>query len=93
MLNCDEIDEDDDDNNLANRPLTGTQDNDTRNSTGKRCRCGDASVSKRAHGGRAPKEEDWWSQVDKWFLGKRKEWGENMSSPQWKRSAFFFETA
>ena len=92
MLNCDDLDEEEDDDNLADRPLT--QENDTRNSTGKRRRHGDATaskiVSKKAHGGRAPKGEDWWSQVDKWFLEKRKEWGENMSSPHWKRSDFFF---
>ena len=33
MLNCDDLDKDEDDDNLADRPLT--QENDTRNSTGK----------------------------------------------------------
>ena len=37
-------------------------------------------------GGRVPKGQDWWSQVEDFFVEKRRQWGDNLeASADWKR--------
>ena len=36
-------------------------------------------------GGRVPKGQDWWSQVEVFFSEKRTQWGDSFDAPAWKR--------
>ena len=36
--------------------------------------------------GRVPKGQDWWSQIDSFFVEKTKMWGDEMDHPSWKAS-------
>ena len=74
LLSCEEP-EDKDDEDASN--FGG----DDAASLGKRKKL---NTGKKSHGGRVPKGEDWWSQVNKWFQQKRQEWGDLLSSSQWK---------
>lgn len=38
---------------------------------------------RRRRGGRVPKGDDFWSQVEKWFNNHRKRWGDSWSAPGW----------
>ena len=77
VLNHEELEDDDDDDGLNTNTQTGAS---------KHQRNGNAAkITKRGHGGRVAKGQDWWSLVHSWFLSKKAEWGENMSSPLWKR--------
>ncbi|KAI5992359.1 hypothetical protein F5J12DRAFT_786153 [Pisolithus orientalis] len=38
---------------------------------------------KQKHGGRVPRGEDFWLQVEKWFDACRKQWGNSWTTPNW----------
>ena len=94
LLNCEEVD--DEDNVLSH---TADKENNEQSVFGnRRQRRGDTGAksganSRKGHGGRVPKGQDWWSQVEQWFKERRLEWTDNMGSPQWKKFdsyKFFF---
>jgi hypothetical protein len=39
---------------------------------------------KRKRGGRTMRGQDFWSQVEKWFEARQKQWGDSWGTPGWK---------
>jgi len=40
---------------------------------------------KQKHGGRVVKGQDFWSQAEKWFNARKKQWGDSWTTPGWNR--------